>query len=90
MYIFLLKESVHKDIQASNATMVLWDYAIQRRASIHNAAPRPLLQVDGKTPYVSTFGVQGDISNLCTSGWYEWLYYRDSVSFPENKEILEE
>ena len=51
--------------------MVLWDYAIQRRASIHNAVPRPLFQADGQTPHVSTFGVQGDISNLCTFGYYK-------------------
>ena len=68
--------------------MVLWDYAIQRYASIHNAVPCPLFQADGKTPHVSTFGVQVDISNLCTFGWYEWVYYRDGGSIPKNKENL--
>ena len=33
-------------------------------------------------------GSQGDISNLCNFAWYEWVYYRDHDSFPENKEKL--
>ena len=48
--------------------MFLWDYDIQRRASVYNAVPRPLLKSDGETPHVSTFGVQGDICNLCIFG----------------------
>ena len=68
LYIGLLKEAVRKYLQASNAPMVIWDYSIQQRASIHNSVPRNLFQSDGQTPHVSTFGVQGDISNLCTFG----------------------
>ncbi len=26
--------------------------------------------------------------NICNFGWYEWIYYRDHGSFPENKEKL--
>ena len=85
LYIGLLKEAVHKDLRASNAHMVLWYYAIQWRSSIRNAVPFPFFQSYGQTPHVSTFGVQGDISNLCTVGWYEWVYYCDVGTFTENK-----
>ena len=88
LYIGLLKEAVRKDMRQSNSPMVLWDFAIERRALIHNAVPRPLFQAQGKSPHECTFGVQGDISKLCTYGWYEWVYYRDFGSFPENKEKL--
>ena len=89
LYIGLLnKEAVRKDMRASNSPMVLWDYAIERRALIHNAVPRPLFQAKGKTPHECTFGEQNDISNLCNFGWYQWVYYRDFGSFPENKEKL--
>ena len=88
LYIGWLKEAVRKDLRASNAPMVLWDYAIQRRASIHNDVPRTLLQADGQMPHVSNFGFQGDISNLCTFGWHKWVYYRDGGSFPKNKDFL--
>ena len=86
LYIGLLKEAVRKDMRESNSPMVLWDYAIERRARIHNAIPRPLFQNNGLSPHAATFGAQGDISNICNFGWYEWVYYRDSdSSFPENK-----
>ena len=68
--------------------MVLWDYAIERRALIHNSVPHPLSQAQGKTPHECTFGNQSDISNVYNYGWYEWVYYRDFGSFPENKKKL--
>ena len=88
LYIGLLKEAVRKDLRATNSPMVLWDYAIERRALIHNAVPRPLFQNNGLTPHSATFGVEGDISKICNFGWYEWVYYRDHGSFPENKQKL--
>ena len=55
---------------------------------IHNATPRPLFQTDGMSPYECTYGVQGDISPFCNFDWYEWVYYRDSGSFPQLQEKL--
>ena len=88
LYIGLLKEAVRKDMRESNSPMLLWDYAIERRALIHNVIPRPLFQAQGKTPTECTLGVSSDISNICHFGWYEFVYYRDFGSFPENKEKL--
>ncbi len=48
LFIRLLKEAVRKDMRESNSPMVLWDYAIERRALIHNAVTRPLFQAQGK------------------------------------------
>ena len=42
LYIGLLKEAVRKDMRASHSPMCLWDYAIERRAMIHNLVPHPL------------------------------------------------
>ena len=86
LYIGLLKEAVRKDVRVSDAPIVLWDYAMERRALIHNAVPRSLFQCNGLSPREITFGSQGDISNLCVFGWYEWAYNRDHGSFPVNKE----
>ena len=44
-----------------------------------------MFQADVQTPHVSNFGLQGDISNLCTFELYEWLYYHDGGSLPKNK-----
>jgi len=84
----LMKEAVRKDMQASNAPMVLWDYCIQRRAMIHKVTPRNLFQNDGLSPFSATFCVPDDISNICNFGWYEWVYYHDHGIFPINKEKL--
>ena len=75
-------------MRASDAPMVLWDYCIQRRATIHNVTWRKLFQNDGPPPFTSTFGIQPDISNICNFGWYEWVYFRDPGIFPFNKEKL--
>ena len=42
LYIFLFKESLHRDLRMMDAPMVLWDYWMERQARIHNAVPRPL------------------------------------------------
>ena len=88
LYIGLLKEAVRKDMRATNSPMTLWDYAIERRALIHNVIPRPLFQSQGKTPTECTLGISSDISNIYHFGWYEFVYYRDHGSFPENREQL--
>ena len=37
----------------------------------------------------ATLGDEGDISNLCNHGWYDWCYYREqNSSFPMQKEML--
>jgi hypothetical protein len=87
LYIGLLKEAVRKDLRSTNAPMVLWDYALERRALIHNLVPRQLFQNE-RPPHEATFGEQADISKLCDFGFYEFVYYRDHGSFPENKEKL--
>ena len=48
-----------------------------------------LFQLHGTTPYTSLTSEEGDISNLCQFGWYQWCYYREhGASFPFNKEVL--
>ena len=88
LYIGLIKEAASRDMRQSNSPMNLWCYCIERRAKIHNEIPRPLFQAQGRSSHVCTFGVQGDISDICNFGWHEWVYYCDSGSFPENKEKL--
>jgi hypothetical protein len=88
LYIGLLKEAVRRDLRRSDSPMRLWDYCMERRALIHNAIPRKLFQANGLSPHEITHGSQGDISNLCTFDWYEWVYYRNPGSFPQNKERL--
>ena len=87
-YIGLFKEAVRSDLCMTDVPMILWDYCMERWSQIHNAVPWPLFQNQGMTPHQSTFGKQGDISNICNFGWYQWIYYRNPKSLPSVKECL--
>ena len=52
--------------------------------------PKSLFATNEQTPYEYQFRIQGDLSNLCNFGWYDWCYYREESnnSFPRRKELL--
>ena len=63
--------------------MVLWCYAAERRGKILASTSRNIYSLGGKVPAIVITGKQTDISALVETGWYEWVYYRDSESsFP--------
>ena len=73
----------------SNSPLCLWDYCVERRARINNLTAKNAFRLHGSTPHTLTTGDEGDISNLCQYGWYEWCYFRDhTAAFPNNKEVL--
>lgn len=89
LYIGLIKESVRKDLRDSNSPLAFWDYCCERRARINNLTARNLFQLEGRNAHFTVTGDEGDISNLCQFGWYDWVYYREhKPSFPYPKEIL--
>ena len=89
LYIGLIKEAVRKDMRKSNSPLCLWDYCVERRARINNLTAKNAFKLHGSTPHTVTTGDEGDISNLCQYGWYEWCYFRDhTAAFPNNKEVL--
>ena len=48
-----------------------------------------LFQLRVQTPHYATFGEEGDISNICQFGWYEWLYLRETTGkFPYPSPVL--
>ena len=75
-------------MRESNSPMFLQDYEIELYALTHNAVARPLFQIKGKTPHECTFGTQNDMSSIYSFGQYEWVYYLDHSSLPENKQKL--
>lgn len=87
LYIGILKDGTRKDMRTSDAPVVLWDYCMERRASIYNMTVRDQPQLGGQSAYMRTFGETPDISNLLW-GWYDWCYYRDNKNFPYPREVL--
>ena len=89
LYIGLIKKAVRKDMHEKNSPLCLWDYCVERRARINNLTAKNAFKLHGSTPQTVTTGDEGDISNLCQYGWYEWCYFRDqTAAFPNNKEVL--
>ena len=88
LYIGIMKESVRKDMKDSGAPLPFWDYCVERRARVHNMTASNLFQVHGANPHTAVLSEQGDISNLCQFGFYEWCHYRDDLPFPNDKERL--
>lgn len=89
LYIGLLKEAVVRDMKEADSPMVFWDYCLERRARIHNLTAKPSFKLHGSNAYTVTTQEEGDISNLCQFGWYDWCYFREqSAGFPHQKEVL--
>jgi len=56
---------------------------------IHNLTAKDLFELQGQNPMSATLGEEGDISNLCRHGWYDWCYYREqSAPTPMQNEML--
>jgi hypothetical protein len=89
LYIGLIKEAVRKDMKDSNCPLTFWDYCVERRARINNLTAKPMFKLHGGNAHTATTGDDGDISNICKYGWYEWCYFRENKNkFPFNKEVL--
>ena len=87
LYVGLFKEAVRKDMLDTNSPLIFWDYCAERRAMITNMTAKNLFQLQGETPHFATFGEEGDISNICQFGWYEWVYCQETEApfpFPAN------
>ena len=89
LYIGLIKEAVRKDMKEANSPICLWDYCLERRVHINNLTAKDLFSLHGQNAHFTVTGEEGDISNLCQFGWYDWCYFRDkSQHFPFAQEVL--
>jgi hypothetical protein len=62
---------------------------IERGVRIHNLTAKSNFKLHGSNPYTLTLGEEGNISNPCQIGWYEWCYYREhTAAFPNQQEVL--
>lgn len=85
----MLKLGVRKDIREADAPMIFWCYAIERRAMIINLTAKNDFKLRGSNPYFATYGQEGDISNICHFGFFDWCFYRDNTNqFPQENERL--
>jgi hypothetical protein len=89
LYVGLLKEPVRKDMKDQDSPMVFWDYCVEKRARIHNLIARSIFKLNGSNSHTFSLWEEGDISNLCQFGRYEWCFYREhTATFPNQQEVL--
>lgn len=85
----LLKEVTRKDIRETDAPIIFWCYAMERRVAIMNLTSKSDYKLRGSNPYLATFGQTGDISNICHFAFFDWCYYRDNTEgYPNMRENL--
>jgi len=85
----ILKDETKNDIFRSNCPMILWDYALERRARIICSTTRSNHLLNGTTPHTMLTGQIADISDLVDFGWYEWVIYRvEGQKFPYQHQKL--
>ena len=82
LYIGLLKEAVHKDMKDSDSPLRFWDYCAERRVLINNLALKNLFKLNGGNVNLKMTSDAGNISNLCSLGWFEWCYFQEGYPFP--------
>jgi hypothetical protein len=69
--------------------IVFWDYCVEHRARINNLTAKGNFKLHSSDAYTLLTSAEGDISNLCQYGWYDWCYYREQTAkFPFNCEVL--
>ena len=80
LYVSLFKEAVRKETLEENSPLVFWYYCVERRAAFTNMMAKDSFQLQVQTPNFDTFGEEGDISNICQFGWYEWVYFWETTA----------
>ena len=71
-----LKVTIKKDIKVSISPLVLWCYALERRAAINNATALGTYSLRGGVPHSVMTGEITDTSVLCNFAWFEWVKFR--------------
>ena len=67
-----MKEDIMKDIEDSDSLLPLGNYYTEQCTQINSLKDKNPFQLHGTNPQCATLGEEGDISNLCVFGWFEW------------------
>ena len=88
-YIRNLKSAVTNETNHTDYPIVLWDYCIECKVSVHDVTVRDTFNLDNVNSYMQTTGEEQDISNLGRFGFYEMVNYWDQRSkFPKQRKRI--
>ena len=83
-----VEKAICKDMKKSDSPLRFWGYCAERRVLINNLTSKNLFQLNGVNANLKIVGDAGDISNLCSLGWFGWCYFRDGNQLPYQEEKL--
>jgi hypothetical protein len=77
-----LKKLVRRTLRHSNAPTEFWCYAIEWAAKIRSLTAHDLPSLRSRTPEERIIGHTPDISEYAHFSWFEWVWFREQISFP--------
>ena len=67
----------------------LWDDCIELASIVRSHMALDMYRLQGQVPETIMLGQTADISFISEFGWYEWVYYNESIAqFPASKMLL--
>jgi len=67
----------------------LWDHCIELASLVRSHMALDIYKLQGEVPETIMMGQTADISFLAEFGWYDWVYYNESIAqFPDPKLVL--
>ena len=67
----------------------LWDQCIELASLVRSHMALDIYKLQGEVPETIMMGQTADISFIAEFGWYDWVYYNESIAmFPDPKLVL--
>ena len=84
-----LKRRTSRKMVKTKLPKQFWDHCLELEAMVRSNTAHCIFELDVEVPQSAVFGDTPDISLFCDFGWYDWLYFRDTVTnFPNDKMML--
>ena len=72
---------------SSGAPRVIWDHCFELQAEIRLHTALDMFALSGDVPGTVLTGDTSDISHLCQFGWYDCVWYIDSLDSFDNRKL---
>ncbi len=83
-----LKKHTQRALRNSNTPSVFWCYALEWASRVRSLTALYMTFLKTRTPEERITCQTPDISEYTHHGWFEWVWYKESVSFPEQDVCL--
>jgi hypothetical protein len=83
-----LKKHTRRFMGKMKTPIKLWDFCATYVSHLRNHTVRPLIDLNGRTPYEKITGNTPDISELLEFEWYQPIWYYEPSEFPHQNKLL--